>query len=127
MTTTEQRRPRGRPRDPQADRRILAAAREVAGEVGVRNVTMSAIADRAGVGKPTIYLRWPNVPAVLVAALGELDIDPVAAGLAFDASLHLRSLRDLPHGAFLAECAALSDGTDEWAELLWGDGTEAVD
>jgi AcrR family transcriptional regulator len=65
-------RKRGRPRDPGANRRILDAARAVAGEVGVHGASMSAIADRSGVGKPTIYLRWANRREVMVAAIADL-------------------------------------------------------
>lgn len=63
---------RGRPRDPGADRRILDAARAVAGELGMHGASMSAIADRSGVGKPTIYLRWSNRREVIVAAIADL-------------------------------------------------------
>src|SRR5688500_10000717 len=73
----------GRPRDGGADRRILAAARAVAGEGGVHGVSMSAIADRSGTGKPTIYLRWPDVRSVMTAAIADLDGsvgDPPLAG-----------------------------------------------
>ena len=63
---------RGRPRDPGADRRILTAARAVAGDVGVQGSSMSAIADRSGVGKPTIYLRWANRHELMIAALADL-------------------------------------------------------
>jgi AcrR family transcriptional regulator len=65
-------RKRGRPRDPGANRRILDAARAVAGELGVHGASMSAIADRSGVGKPTIYLRWANRREVMVAAIADL-------------------------------------------------------
>jgi AcrR family transcriptional regulator len=68
-------RKRGRPRDPGANRRILDAARAVAGELGVHGASMSAIADRSGVGKPTIYLRWPNRRAVIVAAIADLQAE----------------------------------------------------
>lgn len=72
-------RKRGRPRDPGANRRILDAARAVAGELGVHGASMSAIADRSGVGKPTIYLRWANRREVIVAAIADLreDVEPV--------------------------------------------------
>ncbi len=63
---------RGRPRDPGADRRILTAARAVAADVGVQGSSMSAIADRSGVGKPTIYLRWANRHELMLAALADL-------------------------------------------------------
>lgn len=65
-------RKRGRPRDPGADRRILEAARAVAAEVGIQGASMSAIADRSGVGKPTIYLRWANRRDLMVAAVADL-------------------------------------------------------
>src|SRR5690242_3495269 len=68
-------RKRGRPRDPGANRRILDAARAVAGELGVHGASMSAIADRSGVGKPTIYLRWANRREVIVAAIADLRED----------------------------------------------------
>ena len=73
-------RKRGRPRDPGANRRILDAARAVAGELGVHGASMSAIADRSGVGKPTIYLRWANRREVIVAAIADLreEVEPVA-------------------------------------------------
>jgi AcrR family transcriptional regulator len=74
-------RKRGRPRDPGANRRILDAARAVAGELGVHGASMSAIADRSGVGKPTIYLRWANRREVIVAAIADLRADvPQVAG-----------------------------------------------
>lgn len=63
---------RGRPRDPGADRRILTAARGVAADVGIQGASMSAIADRSGVGKPTIYLRWANRRELMIAAVSDL-------------------------------------------------------
>lgn len=63
----------GRPRDAGADGRILMAARQVAGEVGIHGASMSAIADRSGTGKPTIYLRWPDRRHVMAAAIADLD------------------------------------------------------
>ncbi len=69
---TQPKRKRGRPRDPGADRRILTAARAVAADVGIAGSSMSAIADRSGVGKPTIYLRWANRRELMVAAVADL-------------------------------------------------------
>ncbi|HVW41213.1 MAG TPA: TetR/AcrR family transcriptional regulator [Amycolatopsis sp.] len=59
----------GRPRDPEVDRRVLAAAAEVFGEDGWGKFTVDAVARRAGVGKASIYLRWPNKKALLTSAL----------------------------------------------------------
>jgi AcrR family transcriptional regulator len=64
---------RGRPRDPAARRRILAAASKLLDEGGLGAVTMEAIAARAGVGRPTIYREWPNAHAVAMSAFLERD------------------------------------------------------
>ena len=61
--------PRGRPRSPQVRDAILSAARALLQESGVAGLTMEAVAERAGVGKPTVYRWWPNRHAVAMAAL----------------------------------------------------------
>ncbi|NJQ00136.1 TetR/AcrR family transcriptional regulator [Streptomyces zingiberis] len=48
---------------------ILAAARALIAEEAYEKVTVEAIAARAGVGKQTIYRRWPSKSAVVFAAL----------------------------------------------------------
>lgn len=70
--TTDRRRTPGRPRNEEAERAILEAALELTGEVGVANMTVEAVARRAGVGKATIYRRWPTKPAMVLAAFVEL-------------------------------------------------------
>jgi AcrR family transcriptional regulator len=85
----------GRPRHADADRRILAAAREVAGEVGVHGTSMSAIADRSSTGKPTIYLRWPDRRHLMAAAIEDLGDgveDP--PGATFGEALQAALLQD---------------------------------
>lgn len=59
---------RGRPRSNQAHQAILAAALEEVFAVGFRALSIEAIAARAGVGKATIYRRWPNKAAVVMDA-----------------------------------------------------------
>jgi AcrR family transcriptional regulator len=60
----------GRPRDPRRDTAILDAVLELIAEVGYDQTTIDAIAARAGVGKPTIYRRWPGGKRdVVVAAM----------------------------------------------------------
>lgn len=51
---------RGRPRSRAIDDAALAAARELLAELGWDQTTMVAIAERAGVGKPALYRRWPS-------------------------------------------------------------------
>jgi AcrR family transcriptional regulator len=50
----------GRPRDPRIDGAVLGAARELLEEVGYLQLTIGAIAERAGTTKPAIYRRWPT-------------------------------------------------------------------
>lgn len=50
-----------RPRDPDIDDRVLRAAAELLAERAYADLTMEAVAERAGVGKPAIYRRWPNL------------------------------------------------------------------
>jgi AcrR family transcriptional regulator len=56
----------GRPRDPLLEQRILDAAIEEFLERGPARFTMDGVARRAGVGKSTVYLRWPDRDALLV-------------------------------------------------------------
>lgn len=72
-------RPRGRPRSERAKRAILEAARALLSEGGPGAVTMEAVAQRAGVGKPTIYRSWPDRHAVTMAALMSTDEQSEAA------------------------------------------------
>ena len=50
----------GRPRDARIDRAVLDAAAELLLEVGYADVTVAAIADRAGTSRPAVYRRWPT-------------------------------------------------------------------
>lgn len=62
----------GRPRSERAERAILDAALELFGESGVAGVCIEAVATRAGVGKATIYRRWPGKEDLLLDALSTL-------------------------------------------------------
>jgi len=65
MTST---RSPGRPRSEESRQAILAAAIELAVEVGYAGLTIEGIAARAGVGKQTIYRWWPSKADVLLEA-----------------------------------------------------------
>lgn len=62
---------RGRPRDEGARRRILNAALNLMDELAFTQVTVEAIAHRAGVSKTTLYRWWPNKAAVVIEAFRE--------------------------------------------------------
>jgi AcrR family transcriptional regulator len=59
----------GRPRDARHDQAILDSTLEILREQGYGALTIDGVAARAGVGRPTIYRRWPSKPALVVAAL----------------------------------------------------------
>jgi AcrR family transcriptional regulator len=48
---------------------IRAATMDLLGEVGYAHLTMDQVASRAGVGKASLYLRWPNKVALVADAL----------------------------------------------------------
>lgn len=60
---------RGRPRSEKAHKAILAAAAELLLERGLAEVSMDAVADRAGVSKATIYRWWPSKETLALDAL----------------------------------------------------------
>lgn len=62
----------GRPRSEEAHGAILDAAIDLVREVGYDAVAMEAIAARAGVGKATVYRRWPGKETLIAEALERL-------------------------------------------------------
>jgi AcrR family transcriptional regulator len=71
-------RPRGRPRDPAIGDSILSAARQLLLDVGYTGLSMDAVAARAGVTKPTIYLRFPTKPVLIFEAVfGRTQANPM--------------------------------------------------
>jgi AcrR family transcriptional regulator len=50
----------GRPRDKRIDTAVLRATVELLGETGYAELSVDAIARRAGTSKPAIYRRWPS-------------------------------------------------------------------
>jgi AcrR family transcriptional regulator len=50
----------GRPRDPRIDGAVLQATVDLLGETGYAELSVDAIARRAGTSKPAIYRRWPS-------------------------------------------------------------------
>lgn len=70
-TSQEHARGRGRPRDEAARRRILKAALDLMDTTAFAQVTVEAIAERAGASKATVYRWWPNKAAVVIEAFRE--------------------------------------------------------
>ncbi len=66
------RRGRGRPRDPETDIRITDAAARLLLQNGFEKTTVDDVAAAAGVGKATVYRRWPSKEDLAVAAMESL-------------------------------------------------------
>lgn len=62
-------RPRGRPRNPEFEERILTAAAQVYGAGGWAGFSLDAVARAAGIGKSTLYARWTSAEDLLCAMI----------------------------------------------------------
>jgi AcrR family transcriptional regulator len=62
----------GRPRSERAEQAILDAAIDAVGEDGIDGVRCEDVAARAGVGKATLYRRWPGKEDLLIAAFASI-------------------------------------------------------
>lgn len=70
--------PPGRPRSARAHRAILDAAVALFIEDGFEGMSVEAVAARAGVGKATIYRRWPSKGDLVIDAIAQLFAEPSA-------------------------------------------------
>ena len=73
---------RGRPRSEAARQAILRTAHDMLVNEGLGKLTIEAVAERARVGKPTIYRYWKNARELAMAALiaGQPGPEPAANG-----------------------------------------------
>ena len=70
--------PQGRPRSVTVDEAILRAAKELLLTRGVDGTTINAVAQRSGVARASIYLRYPGRDALLKAAIrAAIGRDPI--------------------------------------------------
>lgn len=116
---------RGRPRDPRTRAAILLAARDLLERGGLTAVTIEAIAQKAGVSRPTIYRYWPNAPAVAMAAFLEKTgaasaaASPGSALPALRAQLHaLADAFAAPAGRSVAAMVAAAQSETELAKAF---------
>jgi len=59
----------GRPRDPEVDEAILSTALRMLAEAGYARLTMDQVAARAGVGKASLYRRYPTKESLVLEAI----------------------------------------------------------
>lgn len=106
-----------RPRQADIDSRLIDAWRALSDELPYEQITMTAIAERAGVGKPALYRRYPTKAHLAFAAgvtgslpdhlpdLGSLEADllPALVGL-------VESLEAVPREVYADQIgAAIAD------------------
>ena len=84
----------GRPRSERAEQAILDATLEAIGEYGVDGVRCEDVAARAGVGKATLYRRWPGKEDLLIAAFASLKT-PLPQGRGESARADLTAMLDV--------------------------------
>jgi len=65
----------GRPRSAQAHKAIIDATLELLAEEGFQGLSIEAVAARAGVGKTTIYRRWPSKSELVMDAIREVQVN----------------------------------------------------
>jgi AcrR family transcriptional regulator len=114
----------GRPRSEVAHQAILDATLELLTEVGFSALTVEGVAQRAGVGKATIYRRWPSKLPLVVDAFRELpaftDVDTgtLAGDLKAMLTQYLRDFLATPLVTVYPSLAAERRHNPELGELL---------
>ena len=111
----------GRRRCPVAHQNILCAARTLLEEIGFADLTIEGIAERAGVGKTTIYRRWSNKASVVLDAFIEAATKqlpfPDTGSVQEDLRLQMRRMVKLMNGTEGRTIATLIGGAQADAEL----------
>ncbi|MFD1547792.1 TetR/AcrR family transcriptional regulator [Nonomuraea guangzhouensis] len=116
-------RPAGRPRSEKAEKAIIDATLDLIAEgMGVSELTIEAIASRAGVGKTTIYRRWSNKEDLVVDALATLKapLPPLAGESVRDDLIILLDVMRSEAGQARSRCVmniAMSDA-DRYPRLM---------
>jgi AcrR family transcriptional regulator len=114
----------GRPRSEEAHDAILAATLDMLVQVGFSALTIEGVANRAGVGKATIYRRWPSKLPLVVEAFGglpgfeEVDTGVLADDLKQMLRNYLQQFNETPLSAVLPSLAGERAHNPELAELF---------
>lgn len=122
---------RGRPRDPEAAGRIKTAVAELLLERGYERMTVDDVAERAGVGKATVYRRWPSKDELAYDALAALlDVEvptPDTGSMEGDLAqvyADLIGFLGTPRGVNFLRLAASESGRDERIGALYRQAVE---
>ncbi|NNL68158.1 MAG: TetR/AcrR family transcriptional regulator [Myxococcales bacterium] len=114
----------GRPRSEEAHQAILDATLELLSEVGFSALTVEGVAQRAGVGKATIYRRWPSKLPLVVEAFGglprleEVDTGDLAGDLKTMLKSYLQLFNTTPLATVLPSLAGERAHNDALSEVF---------
>ncbi len=113
-------RPPGRPRSEQARTAILRSTLKILGESGFSDLTIEDVAERAAVGKATVYRWWPNKGALIADAFASSTTRrlrfPDTGSLRTDMSRQMRQLVKVfssPRGRIVAAILAAGQSDPE--------------
>ncbi|MGN6129556.1 MAG: TetR/AcrR family transcriptional regulator [Nocardioidaceae bacterium] len=128
---TPVRRGRGRPRDPETDGRITAAAARLILQRGFDKTTVDDVAAAAGVGKATVYRRWPSKEDLAVAAMESLYAaefpEPDTGSIRTDLAASYRGVLEFvntPEGEAYLRMSIAESVRDPRIAALYQDATE---
>jgi AcrR family transcriptional regulator len=123
---------RGRPRSDRVHRAILDATLELLVQDGFTRLRLERVAARAGVGKATIYRRWPSKEALALELLFELASPHIEVAESGDTREELRAvvmnavraITDTPFGpvirALMSQIAGNPSIGDPFREMVVG-------
>ncbi|MFQ5513957.1 MAG: TetR/AcrR family transcriptional regulator [Myxococcota bacterium] len=123
-TRTESAPSAGRPRSELAHQAILDAALVLLVESGFSALTVEGVASRAGVGKATIYRRWPSKVHLVIEAfsqlpgLQEVDTGELATDLEMMLRRYIEILNSTPLAAIVPSLAGERAHNPELSELF---------
>lgn len=107
---------------------VLSATADLLVEAGLGGIELTAVADRAGVGKSTLYRRWGTVPALvadLLVDMAETSLPRANTGtlrgdLLANALLVRRTLSDRRQGRLFKAIIAAAACDPQTAQALAG-------
>jgi AcrR family transcriptional regulator len=114
----------GRPRSEEAHQAILDATLASLAELGFSGLTVEGVATRAGVGKATIYRRWPSKLHLVIEAFSQLpgleDVDTGAVANDLEEMLrtYLHGFSSTPLARVMPSLAGERAHNPELSELL---------
>lgn len=118
--------PPGRPRSAQSHQAILQATLELLTEVGYERMSIEAIANRAGVGKTTIYRRYKTKAELIADAIESLReevVIPDTGNLGGDIDALIENAAQITLNPLGRQTVAMiissASSNSEFAQIYW--------